>query len=109
MVKFLANLFLKDNNPQHKEEEMIDEQPAKSYVSKNSSLSILDEAYTEEEYAFAVSKDNPTLTAAINLALEELEAEGTLTDIINNYASSIRNIITKEYITKIINNENETS
>ena len=28
MVKFLANLFLKDNDPQPKEEEIIDEQPA---------------------------------------------------------------------------------
>lgn len=28
MVNFLANLFLKDNDPQPKEEEIIDEQPA---------------------------------------------------------------------------------
>lgn len=85
---------------------MIDEQPAKSYVSKNSSLSILDEAYTEEEYAFAVSKDNPTLTAAINLALEELEAEGTLTDIINNYAGSDDQLGQTPYIAKDVDRSN---
>ena len=37
---------------------------------------------TGEEYAIAVSKDNPELLAAINDALDELEANGTLDQII---------------------------
>lgn len=67
---------------------MIDEQPAKSYISKNPSLAILDEAYAEEEYAFAISKSNHELTEKIDGALSELKADGTISSIINNYIGS---------------------
>ena len=40
---------------------------------------------TGEEYAIAVNKDNAALTAAINKALEELQADGTIDDIIAKY------------------------
>ena len=40
---------------------------------------------TGEEYGIAVSKDNPELTAAINAALAELEADGTIADIAANW------------------------
>lgn len=85
---------------------MIDEQPAKAYTAKNSSLSILDEAFTEEEYAFAISKDNSDLTAAINLALEELKADGTITSIINNYIGSEDEIGQTPYVKQDVSREN---
>ncbi len=40
---------------------------------------------TGEEYGIAVSKDNPELTAAINAALAELEAEGTIAEIAGSW------------------------
>ena len=85
---------------------MIDEQPAKAYTAKNSSLSILDEAFTEEEYAFAISKDNSSLTASINLALEELKADGTITSIINNYIGSEDEIGQTPYVKQDVSREN---
>ena len=48
-------------------------------------LNILDTAYALEEYAASVSKDNPELYAAINGALEELIADGTVAAIVEKY------------------------
>ncbi len=64
---------------------IIDAQPAKAFVEKNDDLMILDEEFAIEEYAICVSKDKADLTAAINGALSELKADGTLDSIIANY------------------------
>lgn len=64
---------------------IIDEQPAKAFVEKNSDLVILDEEFAVEEYAICVSKEKADLTKAINGALEELKADGTIDAIISNY------------------------
>ncbi|MBQ5672522.1 MAG: transporter substrate-binding domain-containing protein, partial [Oscillospiraceae bacterium] len=42
-------------------------------------------AYALEDYAASVSKDNPELYAAINGALEELIADGTVAAIVEKY------------------------
>lgn len=64
---------------------IIDAEPAKVFVSKNSDLTILDEPFALEEYAICVSKDNKDLTASINTALATLKADGTLDKITANY------------------------
>ncbi len=64
---------------------IIDDQPAKVFVQQNEGLEILDTEYITEEYAIAVSKDNKALTDAINVALEELIADGTVDEIIAKY------------------------
>ena len=64
---------------------IIDEQPAKEYVKRNSDLSILDEEFTLEEYAIVIAKGNDNLEEDINKALAELIADGTLDKIINHY------------------------
>lgn len=64
---------------------IIDAQPAKAFVEKNDDLMILEEEFAIEEYAICVSKDKADLTAAINGALSELKADGTLDSIIANY------------------------
>jgi len=64
---------------------IIDNEPAKVFVSKNTDLTILDEPFALEEYAICVSKDNPELTASINEALAALKADGTIDKIVANY------------------------
>lgn len=64
---------------------IIDEQPAKAFVAKNDDLTILEEDFALEEYAICLSKDKSDLTAAINTAIEELKADGTLDQITANY------------------------
>ncbi len=64
---------------------IIDEQPAKAFVDKNSDLTILDEEFALEEYAICLSKDNKDLTDAINGALAELKTEGVIDQVIANY------------------------
>ena len=64
---------------------IIDEQPAKAFVSKNDDLTILPDEFVTEEYAICVSKDKKELTEAINGALAELKADGTIDAIIANY------------------------
>ena len=48
-------------------------------------LVILDTAYAVEDYAAAMSKDNAELYEAVNKALEELIADGTVASIIEKY------------------------
>ena len=64
---------------------VIDNEPAKSYVAANKGLKILDTEYVVEDYAAAISKENDALKDAINKALSELKADGTLDAIIQKY------------------------
>ena len=64
---------------------VIDNEPAKAFVAANEGLKILDTAYAVEEYAAAMNKDNTALYEAVNKALEELIADGTVAGIINKY------------------------
>lgn len=67
---------------------IIDNEPAKSYVSTNEGLTILDGAWVEEEYAIAIAKDNTELCDKINKALEELTADGTIQNIVDKYIAA---------------------
>ena len=64
---------------------IIDNEPAKSYVEANKGLKILDTKYVTENYAACISKDNTGLTKAVNKALAELKADGTLQKIVDKY------------------------
>ena len=64
---------------------VIDNEPAKSYVSQNEGLKILDTEFANEDYAIGVAKGNTALLDAINGALEELTADGTVQSIIDKY------------------------
>ena len=64
---------------------VIDNEPAKAFVAENEGLVILETAYALEDYAASVSKNNPELYAAINGALEELIADGTVAAIVEKY------------------------
>lgn len=64
---------------------IIDSDPAKNYVAANTGLTILESAYAEEDYAIVVSKDNPELLDAINAALAEMKADGTIDAIVAKY------------------------
>lgn len=67
---------------------IIDNEPAKSYVASNEGLKILDGAYTEEEYAICVAKENTELLDKINTALKELNEDGSVQAIIDKYIPS---------------------
>ena len=64
---------------------VIDNAPAKEFVAANTGLKILDTAYAQEDYAIGVAKGNTALLDAINGALEELQADGTLPSIVDKY------------------------
>ncbi len=64
---------------------IIDNEPAKSYVAANKGLKILDTEFLNEDYAACIAKDNTGLTKAVNKALAELKADGTLQKIVDKY------------------------
>ena len=67
---------------------IIDNEPAKSFVAANEGLKILDGAYTNEDYAICVAKENTELLNKINAALKELIADGTVAQIVEKYIPS---------------------
>ena len=67
---------------------VIDNEPAKVFVAENPGLKILDTEYVLEDYAASVSKDNEALLTAVNKALDELIADGTIKAIIEKYIPS---------------------
>lgn len=67
---------------------VIDNAPAKEFVAANPGLKLLDTAYVEEDYAIGVGKGNTGLKDAINTALEELKADGTLQAIVDKYITA---------------------
>lgn len=64
---------------------VIDGEPAKVFVEENEGIKLLDEAFTEEEYAIAVSKDNEELLEQINTALATLEENGKFDEVLAKY------------------------
>ena len=64
---------------------VIDGEPAKTFVAETEGLKILDEAFTEEDYAIAVKKGNTELLDKINGALKNLKDSGTLDEIVAKY------------------------
>lgn len=67
---------------------VIDGEPAKVFVAENEGLKILDESFTEEDYAVAVAKDNDELLEKINGALSELKESGELDAIVDKYITT---------------------
>ena len=67
---------------------IIDNEPAKSFVAANEGLKILDAEWAVEDYAIAIAKENTALLDAVNKALAELTADGTIAAIIAKYIPS---------------------
>ena len=67
---------------------VIDNAPAQEFVNANPGLKILDTEYANEDYAIGVAKGNTALLDAINGALEELQADGTVQSIVDKYITA---------------------
>ena len=67
---------------------VIDNEPANAFVAETAGLKILDTEYVEEMYAGAMSKNNEKLYEAVDKALQELIADGTVQSIIDKYISA---------------------
>lgn len=67
---------------------VIDNMPAQEYVAANPGLKILDMEYANEDYAIGIAKGNTELLNAVNAALNELIADGTVQSIVDKYISA---------------------
>ena len=67
---------------------VIDNAPAQEFVAANPGLKILDTEYVNEDYAIGVKKGNTQMLDAINGALAELKADGTIQSIIDKYITA---------------------
>ena len=67
---------------------VIDNEPAKAFVAENPGLVILDTEYAVEDYAAAMNKGNEALYNAVNAALQELIADGTVQAIVDKYINN---------------------
>ncbi len=67
---------------------VIDNMPAQEYVKANPGLKILDTEFANEDYAIGVAKGNTALLDAINGALAELKADGTIQTIVDKYINA---------------------
>lgn len=67
---------------------IIDREPSKVFVKENAGLAILDEAFTEEEYAIAIKKGNAELLDKMNSAIKELKESGELKKIVDKYITA---------------------
>jgi polar amino acid transport system substrate-binding protein len=67
---------------------IIDGEPAKVFVSQNEGIKLVDEAFTEEEYAIAIAKDNDELLEKVNTALNELKEDGEFQKVVDKYINS---------------------
>ena len=63
---------------------VIDNAPAQEFIAANPGLKILDTSYAEEDYAIGMAKGS-SLEDAVNAALKELKADGTLQAIVDKY------------------------
>lgn len=64
---------------------IIDNEPAKVFVSQNEGIVLLDEEFTVEEYAICLAKGNTELLDKINASLKKLQDSGKIDEIISKY------------------------
>ena len=67
---------------------VIDKMPAETFASENDGLKVLDTADTTEDYCAAMNKDNEALVKEVNVVLAELQADGTLDQIVAKYINA---------------------
>ena len=67
---------------------VIDNMPAQEFVKANAGLKILDTEFANEDYAIGMAKGNTALLEAVNNALQELTADGTLQSIVDKYITA---------------------
>ena len=67
---------------------IIDNEPAKAFVEANPGLKLLDGDWVTEDYAIGMKKGNTQLLDAVNAALAELKADGTLQSIVDKYINA---------------------
>ena len=82
-----GGLAMKDLNDGKIKAVILDEAPAKNIVAKNysSTLSILDSALTEEEYAIAVKKGNTELVNSLNEFIKTIKSNGKYNELLEKY------------------------
>lgn len=64
---------------------IIDKGPAEAYVKENPGLKIMSTEWANESYAIGFAKGNTQLQTAVNNALKELTADGTIQSILDKY------------------------
>ena len=67
---------------------VIDNAPAQEFVEANPGLKILETEFANEDYAIGVAKGNTQLLDALNGAIAELQADGTIQSILDKYISA---------------------
>ena len=67
---------------------IIDNEPAKAYVAKNPGLKILETEYAVEDYAICFQKGDTEFRNAVNGALKELIADGSVKKIVDKYINN---------------------
>ena len=67
---------------------VVDNAPAQELVKANPGLKILETEYITENYAIGFNKGNTQLQEAVNKALAELAADGTIQKIIDKYITA---------------------
>ena len=64
---------------------VMDEMPARRFLNEVEGLAIMEDALSEENYAIGFRKGNTELVEAVNKALAEIKADGTLDKIFEKY------------------------
>ena len=67
---------------------IIDNGPAQEFVKANPGLKILETEWLTEDYAIGFTKGNTQLVDAVNAALKELIADGTVQTIVDKYITA---------------------
>lgn len=64
---------------------VIDALPAKVFVEKNDDIMVLDDYFTEEEYAIAIKKGDSSFVKHVNGVIADLKASGRYQEIYDTY------------------------
>lgn len=82
-----GGLAMKDLNDGKIDAVILDEAPTKSIVSSkfSASITVCNNALTEEEYAIAVNKDNQDLVKSLNDFIKNIKTNGFYDELINKY------------------------
>lgn len=64
---------------------VIDSEPAKVFIQQSEGLQILEESFTDEDYALVIKKGNTELLDKVNAALAKLKESGKMDEIVGKY------------------------
>lgn len=79
---------------------ILDELPSIEIVRRNPTLKIIDQQFSQENYAVAVKKGNKALLDSVNETIKKIKSDGSYDLLVNSFINNVDGVVTVPKVDK---------